>query len=185
MNDFTTPIKKAINSQMKSALVLGAHELNRLSDRFTPVWRGNLQRSKRVKVESPTVVYAVSGNARTEKYLFAQYYEPLRHRGDFSSGLKDLTALYRDGGTSKKTIGGSNTPRRPSRKKPSAKLPEVKLSPRRTGRGKKYLYSRAYRMARKNGQLNKSDAPKWYERALDDAQISEQIGEVVAGRLNI
>jgi hypothetical protein len=192
MNDFTSAIKRAIESKQASALVTVAHEFNELTDKATPIWTGRLQRSKRVSVESPTVVYAVMGNEKTP-YLFYQYFGALRHRGNFTAGLQDLTALYRDGGASsggstrRTERAGSNAPRKPSQrprgamKSPRVKPPEAALTPRVTGKGAKALYGRAYRLALKHGQLTKLDAPRPYERGAEDPVIVAQLTETFSG----
>lgn len=191
MKPFAAEMIDALNKKVQAALITVGHELNRQTDKWTPVWRGYLQRSKRVEVKGSDV-YVVAGDSKTKDYVLPQYYKPLRHRGDFQSGLQSLTALYRDGasvrgGSSRRVV--TNTPKRPSQKRGAGQRRArvqpvgVKSATKKTGMGEKYLYSTAYRLALKNNQLNKLDAPMWYDRAVKDAALMDELKEIFVRRL--
>jgi len=155
MNDFASEIKSAVNASARTALKLSAQELIRLSEPVVPVWTGKLRRTMRVKMEQGDV-FVVAGDDTTP-YAHRQYYSDLRHRGDVNKELLDLTALYRDAGGAK----------------------------RRTGRGRKYLYARAYRLAIKNNAITKQQAPRWFERTIDKSETQQAMMDIFAGALKI
>ena len=73
MNQFSKEIQDSVNAHAVKALEVCAMEFNRLTDKFTPVWTGNLQRSKHVVTEGANV-FAVTGSESTQKYINKQYY---------------------------------------------------------------------------------------------------------------
>lgn len=151
MAEWADPVHRAVQFAIDFGLEAFADELNAGSDRFTPVWRGDLQKAKYIQKIGPGQVIAITGDGgptphrSVKKYVARQYYDEQRHRGDFGSGLKDLSALY----------SGSNGPR----------------SQRQTAKGDRYLYGRAYAMAVREGTIQKMDAPLWYEQAQKDPMM--------------
>ena len=176
MNQFSKEIQDSVNAHAVKALEVCAMEFNRLTDKFTPVWTGNLQRSKHVVTEGKDV-FAVTGSQSTQKYINKQYYLPLRHRGNFQSGLLDLTALHRDSATVTSTHTRTTKSGKPSR------AIKRTAGQRKVGRGKTILYSRAYRLAVKNGEIQKMDKSEWYERGARDPEIMQIMGEVFVNYL--
>lgn len=164
MDDPFKELRKAVNVRIRVSLKIAADKFNTLTDRFTPVWTGALQQSKRVEMENDTTVSVVMGNSDTAAYGWRQNTQALRHRGNFQSGLLDLTALHRDA----MTIPGKGKRR---------------VGVRNTGGGDKALYSRAYRLAVALGQLTKLDAPQVYERGAADPPIVAEIVEDFANSL--
>ncbi|MBK7363018.1 MAG: hypothetical protein IPJ01_12040 [Micavibrio sp.] len=193
MNDFTSEIKDAINAAANQGLKLAADEFNTRTDIYTPFWKGRLQRSKIVRTVGPGAVDVVSGNAETADYIEAQYNLPQRHRGNFETGLQDLTALHPDGGASngpatKQTKkAGTNKPVRKSKRpalgiaRPMVKPGSARITPRATGGGEKALYARAYRLAIANNQLTPLDAPRWYERGAENPALIDDMAQIFVG----
>lgn len=158
MTPFADELIAAINAKVRNALVTCGHELNRITDKWTPIWRGYLRRAKRVEVKDNDV-YVVTGDSRTKDYVQVQYYKALRHYGNYETGLLSLTQLYRDGGD------GNRVP------------------VRRTGMGERYLYARAYRAALRDGRLTRLEPPMWYDRAARDPVILDTLTDIFVGRL--
>ena len=154
MAEYRDPAHRAVQTAIDAGLEAYADELNAQSDKFTPTWRENLRSAKYWKKIGPGQYVVITGdgggqNARpVAKYVARQYYDEQRHRGDYTSGLKDLTALYR----------GTNGPR----------------SKRRTDMGDRYLYGRAYAMAVREGTIQKIEAPLWYERAQPNTTMQKK-----------
>lgn len=73
---------QALRTKMTFGLKNSADLINTLSDGATPFWRGNLRRSKSVKVSSWNKVQAVTGDSITRDYLAYQYDNELRHKGN-------------------------------------------------------------------------------------------------------
>lgn len=146
---------KAIHTAIDHGLEAYCDELNAQSDRFTPEWRGDLKKAKYFEKIGPGQFVVVTGDGGptphrpVARYVARQYYDDQRHRGDFSSGLKNLVALYR----------GTNGPRKA----------------RMEGNGDRYMYNRAYEMAVRDGRLTTNlGSPLWYERAQKDVTMQKK-----------
>jgi len=125
---------------------------------FTPIWRGDLRRDiDKVPIAADTIEVVQSPlGSKSTPYAAYQYFDPkkgdknLRHAGS----LEKLEALTQF---------------------------DPKKSGLTRGDGKKYapgdanIYSRAYRWARKPGQIKKLPPPKWFTRIINDEKILRQM----------
>lgn len=152
MAEWRDPTHGAVQTAIDHGLEAYCDELNAQSDRFTPEWRGDLKKAKYFEKLGPGRFVVVTGDGGPAphrpvgKYVARQYYDDQRHRGDYSSGLKNLVALYR----------GTNGPRKK----------------RETDKGDRYLYGRAYAMAVRESRLTENlGAPLWYEQAQKNAPM--------------
>jgi len=160
MAEWADPVHRAVQTAIDAGLEGYCDEFNAQSDKFTPTWRETLKKSKYYQKLGPGKYVVITGDGGPNydpsrpvaKYVARQYYDEQRHRGDYSSGLKNLVALYR----------GANGPR----------------SRRATDRGDRYLYGRAYALAVKENRITKIEAPLWYERAQTDTKMQRDRANV-------
>lgn len=136
------------------AVYVAAVTANSLMTPFIPVNLGTLRRDREIRKISSGVVHIVQSpkGSASERYAKTQYFDNLRHRTD-SSGYADLAQNVLLG------AGGK----------------------RQTGRGNKYLYGRAYRIAVKNDTLARSK-PEWFKRFLNTPSLVKEVIAVAVNR---
>jgi len=137
-----------------NAIYVAAEAARSLMTPFIPVNLNNLRRDREIRKISPGVVHIVQSpkGSASEKYAATQYFDYLRHRTD-SAGYADLSQAVPLGSGSKK----------------------------QTGRGNKYLYGRAYRIAVKNDTLARSK-PEWFKRFLNTPSLVKEVVAVAVNR---
>lgn len=88
----------ALQEKYAVSLNVTADYINTLSVAATPIWRGNLRRSKRVRKVSWAEVEAITGDEKTSAYVAKQYYANLRHKGEPKSGYESFSTGFANGG---------------------------------------------------------------------------------------
>lgn len=137
-----------------NAIYVAALTANSLITPFIPVNLGTLRRDREIRKIAPGVVHIVQSpkGSASEKYAATQYFDYLRHRTD-SAGYADLAQSVPLGAGGKK----------------------------QAGRGNKYLYGRAYRIAVKNDSLSRSK-PEWFRRFLNTPSMVQEVITVAVNR---
>lgn len=147
-------ILQLTQEKANQAVIVAAHTASSLMTPFIPVHLGSLRRDRKVELVAPGTVHIIQSPKGTDSHAYAktQYFNDLRHR-DTGEGYASLTQGV--------PLGSGGRKQR--------------------GRGDKYLYGRAYRIAVKNNLLQKS-RPEWFNKFLNTPSMVKEVITVAANR---
>lgn len=177
MNKFGEQLIKAVEEISIAALMEVARHANTEAEPMVPVDIGRLRQAMYEERRGKSV-FAITGpdapgaDKIVGEYVWYQYSGALRHRGDVNTALLSLRALHPD------ALTGTGVYQR--------KLKDGRIinytrdfGDRTTGIGEKAHYNRAYNLAVRAGEIEKQDAPQWYDRLNERQQFHDDAAEIV------
>jgi len=154
-------ILQLTQEKASQAVIVAAHTASSLMTPLIPVYLGSLRRDRKIDLVAPGTVHIIQSPKGTDSHQYAKYQygatedpnsKPLRHR-ETGDGYASLTQGV--------PLGAGGRKQR--------------------GRGDKYLYGRAYRIAVKNNLLQKS-RPEWFKKFLNTPSMVKEVITVAANR---